>query len=205
MKRHLETRRGYSENQLAPSRLIAKISLKCARLIAESNRASGNSRGRQACLVAVEHRHYVTDIHATVLHQLGLDPRKLEMPGSVTLNSTNKMNSSRVCVLASKTARRGSRETDRPGCFESLAGFVERQSCVWLAKKCQDDAIVWFCRRGSEIHCEDVGSEAVSDAGSGACSASGGATCSNVGLDPVWDERCSTSPCTWPSSNRIVL
>jgi hypothetical protein len=30
---------------------------------------------------AVEHRHYVTDIHATVLHQLGLDPRKLEVPG----------------------------------------------------------------------------------------------------------------------------
>jgi hypothetical protein len=30
---------------------------------------------------AVEHRHYVTDIHATVLHQLGLDARKLEVPG----------------------------------------------------------------------------------------------------------------------------
>ncbi len=30
---------------------------------------------------AVEHRHYVTDIHATLLHQLGLDPRKLEIPG----------------------------------------------------------------------------------------------------------------------------
>jgi hypothetical protein len=30
---------------------------------------------------AVEHRHYITDIHATVLHQLGLDPRKLEIPG----------------------------------------------------------------------------------------------------------------------------
>jgi hypothetical protein len=30
---------------------------------------------------AVEHRHYVTDIHATVLHQLGLDPRKLEVAG----------------------------------------------------------------------------------------------------------------------------
>lgn len=30
---------------------------------------------------AVENRHYVTDIHATVLHQLGLDPRKLEIPG----------------------------------------------------------------------------------------------------------------------------
>lgn len=25
--------------------------------------------------------HYVTDIHATVLHQLGLDPRRLEIPG----------------------------------------------------------------------------------------------------------------------------
>ncbi|MCS6852355.1 MAG: DUF1501 domain-containing protein [Gemmataceae bacterium] len=30
---------------------------------------------------AVEHRHYVTDIHATVLHLLGLDPRRLEIPG----------------------------------------------------------------------------------------------------------------------------
>lgn len=30
---------------------------------------------------AVEHPHYVTDIHATVLHQLGLDPRRLEVPG----------------------------------------------------------------------------------------------------------------------------
>jgi uncharacterized protein (DUF1501 family) len=30
---------------------------------------------------AVEHPHYVTDIHATILHQLGLDPRKLEVPG----------------------------------------------------------------------------------------------------------------------------
>ena len=30
---------------------------------------------------AVEHRHYVTDIHATVLHQLGLDSRQLEVPG----------------------------------------------------------------------------------------------------------------------------
>ncbi|MCA9179165.1 MAG: DUF1501 domain-containing protein [Planctomycetales bacterium] len=30
---------------------------------------------------AVENRHYVTDIHATILHQLGLDPRRLEVPG----------------------------------------------------------------------------------------------------------------------------
>jgi uncharacterized protein (DUF1501 family) len=30
---------------------------------------------------AVENRHYVTDIHATVLHQLGLDSRKLVIPG----------------------------------------------------------------------------------------------------------------------------
>jgi Protein of unknown function (DUF1501) len=30
---------------------------------------------------AVEDRHYVTDIHATVLQQLGLDPHKLEIPG----------------------------------------------------------------------------------------------------------------------------
>ncbi len=30
---------------------------------------------------AVEHRHYVTDLHATVLHQMGLDSRRLEVPG----------------------------------------------------------------------------------------------------------------------------
>ena len=30
---------------------------------------------------AVEKRHYITDLHATVLHQLGLDARKLEVPG----------------------------------------------------------------------------------------------------------------------------
>jgi hypothetical protein len=30
---------------------------------------------------AVENRHYVTDIHATLLHGLGLDPRRLEVPG----------------------------------------------------------------------------------------------------------------------------
>ena len=30
---------------------------------------------------AVEDRHYVTDLHATVLHQLGLDGRQLEVPG----------------------------------------------------------------------------------------------------------------------------
>jgi hypothetical protein len=31
-------------------------------------------------------RHYVTDIHATVLHQLGLDSRKLEVPGRKRLD-----------------------------------------------------------------------------------------------------------------------
>ncbi|MBM3823945.1 MAG: DUF1501 domain-containing protein [Verrucomicrobia bacterium] len=30
---------------------------------------------------AVEHRHYVTDVHATLLRQLGLDSRRLELPG----------------------------------------------------------------------------------------------------------------------------
>lgn len=30
---------------------------------------------------ATEHRHYVTDLHATVLHQLGLDSRTMEIPG----------------------------------------------------------------------------------------------------------------------------
>ncbi len=35
---------------------------------------------------AVEHRHYVTDIHATILHQLGLDPRRLEVAGQKRLD-----------------------------------------------------------------------------------------------------------------------
>ena len=30
---------------------------------------------------AVENRHYVTDVHATILQQLGLDSKKLEIPG----------------------------------------------------------------------------------------------------------------------------
>jgi hypothetical protein len=30
---------------------------------------------------ATENRHYVTDVHATILHQLGLDSRRLEVPG----------------------------------------------------------------------------------------------------------------------------
>ncbi len=28
----------------------------------------------------IEHPHYVTDVHATILHQLGLDSRRLEVP-----------------------------------------------------------------------------------------------------------------------------
>jgi hypothetical protein len=35
---------------------------------------------------AVENRHYVTDIHATILHQLGLDSRELEVPGRKRLD-----------------------------------------------------------------------------------------------------------------------
>jgi hypothetical protein len=35
---------------------------------------------------AVEDRHYVTDVHATVLHLLGLDPRRLEIPGHKRLD-----------------------------------------------------------------------------------------------------------------------
>ena len=30
---------------------------------------------------ATQDRHYVTDVHATVLHQLGLEPQKLDVPG----------------------------------------------------------------------------------------------------------------------------
>ncbi len=35
---------------------------------------------------AVEQRHYVTDLHATVLNQLGLDSRRLEIPGRKRLD-----------------------------------------------------------------------------------------------------------------------
>jgi uncharacterized protein (DUF1501 family) len=35
---------------------------------------------------AVENRHYVTDLHATVLHQLGLNPKKLDVPGQIRLD-----------------------------------------------------------------------------------------------------------------------
>jgi hypothetical protein len=35
---------------------------------------------------AVEQRHYVTDIHATVMHQLGLDSRQLVVPGRKRLD-----------------------------------------------------------------------------------------------------------------------
>ena len=35
---------------------------------------------------AVEDRHYVTDLHATVLHQIGLDSRRLELPGRKRLD-----------------------------------------------------------------------------------------------------------------------
>jgi hypothetical protein len=35
---------------------------------------------------AVEKRHYVTDLHATLLHQLGLDSRRLEIPGRKRLD-----------------------------------------------------------------------------------------------------------------------
>ncbi len=35
---------------------------------------------------AIEDRHYVTDIHATVLHQLGLDSHRLEIPGRKRLD-----------------------------------------------------------------------------------------------------------------------
>jgi hypothetical protein len=34
---------------------------------------------------AVENRHYVTDIHATVMHLLGLEPRRLDVPGQKRL------------------------------------------------------------------------------------------------------------------------
>ena len=30
---------------------------------------------------AEDHPHYVTDVHATLLHQLGLEPERMQVPG----------------------------------------------------------------------------------------------------------------------------
>ena len=35
---------------------------------------------------AVENRHYVTDVHATILRLMGLDSRRLEVPGRKRLD-----------------------------------------------------------------------------------------------------------------------
>jgi len=55
--------------------------------------AGGGIRGGQVHgatdevgFLAVEDRHYVTDVHATVLQQLGLDSRRLEIPGRKRLD-----------------------------------------------------------------------------------------------------------------------
>ena len=36
--------------------------------------------------MCIRDSHYVTDLHATVMHQLGLDPRALEVPGQKRLD-----------------------------------------------------------------------------------------------------------------------
>lgn len=55
--------------------------------------AGGGIKGGTVCgatdeigFHAVEQRHYVTDIHATILKQLGLDSRRLEVPGRKRLD-----------------------------------------------------------------------------------------------------------------------
>ena len=74
----LETRAGYRRRPAATTTRTA-------------SRSGSPARGIKGGIVhgatdelgfhAVEHPHYVTDIHATVLHLLGLDPRRLEVPG----------------------------------------------------------------------------------------------------------------------------
>ena len=62
---------------------------------------------------AVEDRHYVTDIHATVLHQLGLDPRRLEVPGPQAardrLRQADPRDPGVVSVILAPSARSGGR------------------------------------------------------------------------------------------------
>ena len=58
---------------------------------------------------AAEDRHYVTDLHATVLHQLGLDSKRLEVPGRKRPRNRSRASHSRypglnaVCGLAIST------------------------------------------------------------------------------------------------------
>ena len=46
----------------------------------------GNGATDELGFHAVEDRHYVTDVHATVMRQLGLDARRLEVPGRKRLD-----------------------------------------------------------------------------------------------------------------------
>ena len=50
---------------------------------------------------AVEDRHYVTDIHATVLHQLGLDPADSKCPATSGWRSTTASRSTRSLLDSS--------------------------------------------------------------------------------------------------------
>jgi len=47
---------------------------------------------------AVEHPHYVTDLHATVLDRLGLDPKKLDVPGRKRLDIDHGKVMREICV-----------------------------------------------------------------------------------------------------------
>jgi len=49
--------------------------------VAGVSRKSNHGATDELGFHAVEHPHYVTDIHATVLHLLGIDGRRLEIPG----------------------------------------------------------------------------------------------------------------------------
>ena len=63
--------------------LVAGEAAVCLMLLAGGGIKGGVVHGATDAIGfhAVENRHYVTDIHATVLRQLGLDSRRLEVPG----------------------------------------------------------------------------------------------------------------------------
>lgn len=74
---------------------------------------------------AVEHRHYVTDIHATILKQLGLNSRKLEIPGRSDWRSIMAHRSMKSLRKSTVSSIRGSQKRlDAQGSKRGgLAGF----------------------------------------------------------------------------------
>ncbi len=90
---------------------------------------------------AVEDRHYVTDIHATILHLLGLDSRRLEIPGRKRLEVEHGRTDpadpgleprSAVWMSLSRTRRPGDRSISIQGRTTMLRRWLVLCACAAL-------------------------------------------------------------------------